>query len=265
MHPILFKLGTFPVGTYGLILTVGFFLALYLAQALAKRDGISAEAVSDLAITLLLAGILGAKLLMIVVDLSSGTPVRQILDPAYLRAGGAIHGGVIGGVVAFFWRMRKLKLPLGPTLDALTPAVALGQAIGRLGCFSAGCCYGTECHLPWAVTFTNPDAHWLSGTPLNLPIHPVQLYTLLANALVMALLLATRGRRRFAGQVGALYFVLEGVGRIVTETWRADLDRGFLLNIPWLSTGRATALAFIAFGLILWVLFRRRHAAEAAA
>ncbi|HLO67760.1 MAG TPA: prolipoprotein diacylglyceryl transferase [Holophaga sp.] len=265
MHPILFKLGSFPVGTYGLILTLGCFLALYLAQVLARRDGIPGDDVSDLAVTLILAGILGAKLLMIVVDVAGGMPLKQVLDPGYLRAGGAVHGGVIGGVAAFFWRMRKLKLPLGPTLDALTPAVALGQAIGRLGCFSAGCCYGTTCHLPWAVTFTRPEAQWLSGTPLGVPLHPVQLYSLLANLLVMGILLLAGRRRAFAGQVGGLYFILEGLGRIITETWRADLDRGFLLNIPWLSTGRATALAFIAFGVLLLVLFRRRKAAEVAA
>lgn len=264
MHPILFKIGSFPVGTYGLILTVGFFLALALAQRLARRDAIPADRIADLAISLLLGGIIGSKALMIIVDLASGVPPAQILDLGYLRAGGAIHGGVIGGLAVFFWRMRKLKLPLAATLDALTPAVALGQAIGRMGCFSAGCCYGTECHLPWAVTFTNPDAQWLSGTPLNVPVHPVQLYTLAANAAVMGILLFAGRRRRFAGQVGALYFILEGIGRIVTEIWRADLDRGFLMGIPWLSTGRLTALIFVAFGAFLWFWYSRSPRPEAA-
>ncbi|NTV74966.1 MAG: prolipoprotein diacylglyceryl transferase [Holophaga sp.] len=264
MHPILFKIGSFPVGTYGLILTVGFFLALALAQRLGRGDGIPSEGLADLAVSLLLGGIIGAKLLMIIVDLFSGVPPAQIFDLGYLRAGGAIHGGVIGGLAVFFWRMRKLKLPLAGTLDALTPAVALGQAIGRLGCFAAGCCYGTECHLPWAVTFTNPDAQWLSGTPLHMPVHPVQLYTLAANAIVLGVLLLAGRRRRFAGQVGALYFVLEGAGRIVTEIWRADLDRGFLLGIPWLSTGRLTALAFVAFGAFLWFWYSRAPRPEVA-
>jgi phosphatidylglycerol:prolipoprotein diacylglycerol transferase len=260
MHPILFKIGSFPLGTYCLILTVGFVLALALAQRLGRRDGIAADSLSDLAITLLLAGILGAKLLMIIVDLFGGVPFSRILDPGYLRAGGAIHGGVIAGTAAFFWRIKRLKMPLAATLDALAPAVALGQAIGRLGCFSAGCCYGTECHLPWAVTFTNPDAAWLSGTPLGLPLHPVQLYSSLASACILGLLLLAGSRRRFTGQVMALYFILEGVARIVVEMWRGDLDRGFLLGVPWLSTGRLTALAFMAFGIFLWIwLGRAKH------
>lgn len=267
MHPILFRIGSFPVGTYGLILTAGFFLALVLAQRLGRRDGIPAEDLSDLAISLLIGGIVGAKLLMIIVDLAGGMPARQLLDPGYLRAGGAIHGGVIGGVAVFFWRIKAHRMAIPATLDALTPAVALGQAIGRLGCFSAGCCYGTACQAPWAVTFTSPDAHWLSGTPLGIPLHPVQLYTFLANLLVLALLLGAGRYRRFAGMVASLYFVLEGVQRMVTETWRGDLDRGFLLGVPWLSTGRATALAFVAFGLGLgaWFWVRRDRTPEAAA
>ena len=174
----------------------------------------------------------------------------------------AVDGGIIGATLAFFWRVRRLKLPVAATLDCLTPALALGQAVGRLGCFSAGCCYGTACGLPWAVTFTDPTARSFSGTPLDLPLHPVQLYTFLANLLVMALLLGFRRRRRFAGQISACYFILEGAGRILTEHWRGDLDRGFLLGVPWLSTGRLTSAMFIVFGCSLLAWFSRARRAE---
>jgi len=258
MHPILFKIGNFPIGTYGLLLTVGFFLALMLAQWLGRKEGIPQESISDLAITLLLAGVIGSKLLMVIVDLCNGVGFAQVFDLGYLRAGGAIHGGIIGATAAFFWRVKRLKLPLAPTLDCLTPAVALGQAIGRLGCFSAGCCYGTACTLPWAVTFTDPNAQLLSGTPLEMALHPVQLYTFLANFLIMAILLVIRKYRRFSGQVSGCYFILEGIGRMVTEHWRGDLDRGFLLGIPWLSTGRLTSSLFVLFGCGLLAWFSRR-------
>ena len=264
MHPILFKIAGFPLGTYGLLLTLGFFLALALAQRLARQDGLSPESLSDLAITLLIAGIIGSKLLMMAVDLMNGYSFAQILDPGYLRAGGAVHGGIIAATLAFFWRVKRLKLPLALTLDCLTPAVALGQGIGRLGCFAAGCCYGTACHAPWAVTFTNPDANYLSGTPLGDPIHPVQLYTLLANLLIMGLLLGIRKHRRFVGQVSACYFMLEGIGRMITEIWRADLDRGVWMGISWLSTGRLTALLFILFGAGLWGWYSSRRQTEVA-
>jgi phosphatidylglycerol:prolipoprotein diacylglycerol transferase len=257
MHPILFSLGSFPIGTYGLLLTAGFFLALVLAQRLGRQQGLAPEAISDLAITLLLAGVVGSKLLMILVDLLNGVSFRQVFDLGYLRAGGAIHGGIIGALLAFFWRVRRLRLPFAKTLDCLTPALALGQAVGRLGCFSAGCCYGTASTLPWAVTFTDPNAQLLSGTPLAVPLHPVQLYTFLANLLVMGILLLMWRHRRYPGQLAGCYFILEGLGRMVTEHWRGDLDRGFLMGVPWLSTGRLTSSLFILFGCGLLVWFAR--------
>jgi phosphatidylglycerol:prolipoprotein diacylglycerol transferase len=265
MYPILFRIGNFPIGTYGLLLTLGFFLALALAQHLGRREGIAREHISDLAITVLLAGVIGSKLLMVIVDLANGASFRSVFDLGYLRAGGAIHGGIIGATLAFFWRVKRLKLPVVRTGDCLTPAVALGQAVGRLGCFVAGCCYGTSCSLPWAVTFTDPNAQILSGTPLAVPLHPVQLYTALTNFLIMAALLVLGRHRRFVGQVTGCYFVLEGIGRMITEHWRGDLDRGFLLGIPWLSTGRFTSVLFILFGVAWLFWLGRRRRAEAAA
>lgn len=268
MHPILFQIGSFPVGTYGLILALGFLISLWFAKRSAREEGVDPEAIVDLAIVLLLAGILGSRLLMVIVDLIKGVPFSVVFDPALLRAGGHIHGGIIAGAIAFFWRMRKLKLNLPTTADILAPAIALGQGIGRLGCMAAGCCYGSECHLPWAVTFTNPDAHMMSGTPLGIPLHPVQLYTLLANLAVVAVLVVWRKRRAFVGQLAALYFMLEGVQRFAMEAFRDDPDRGTgWLGQAWLSTGRVTALGFIVFGIGLWVWFhllkKRQPAVEA--
>lgn len=257
MHPILFTFGAFPIGTYGLLLLVGFLAGLFLARHLGKRDRLDADGLTDISVSVLLGGILGSKLLMIIVDTIHGAPLSSIFSLATLRAGGAIHGGVILGLITFFWRVRALKLPMRPAMDALTPGLALGQAIGRLGCFFAGCCYGSDCHAPWAVVFTNPDAAAFSGTPLDMPLHPVQLYNSFANLAVMAALLLIGRKRRFEGQVAACYFLLEGLGRTITEFWRGDLDRGVWLGIPWLSTGRLTGLLFIATGVVLWVWFQR--------
>lgn len=263
MHPILFTLGAFPVGTYGLMLTLGFLAGIWLVMRLGKRDQLEPDALADIAVAVLVGGILGSKLLMIVVDMIHGEPLSEVFSLGTLRAGGAVHGGVILGLLTFFWRMRKLKLPLDATMDALVPGIALGQAIGRWGCFFAGCCYGTESHLPWAVTFTSPDIS--QGTPLFMPLHPVQLYNSLANFLVVGLLLLVGRRRRFRGQVGACYFALEGLGRMITETWRGDLDRGVWLGISWLSTGRLTGLLFILIGVVLWIVFQRRRQTPAEA
>lgn len=257
MHPILFQIGSFTLGTYGLLLLAGFLAGLFVARHLGKRDHLSADALTDLAVSVLLGGILGSKLLMIVVDTIHGAPLSQAFSFDTLRAGGAIHGGVLGGLLMFFWRIRALDLPLPSTMDALAPAVALGQAIGRWGCLMAGCCYGSETHVPWAITFTNPEAELFSGTPLGMALHPVQIYNSLANLAVLGLLLLLGRKRRFAGQVGGAYFLLEGAGRALTETWRGDLDRGVWFGFPWLSTGRLTSLAFVLVGAGLWIWFKR--------
>lgn len=264
MHPILVRFGDFPIGTYGLLLTFGFFLALLLARRHAREAGIDPEAITDLAISLLIAGVVGAKLAMIVVELAKGVPMAEVFSLATLRAGGAVHGGIIGGVIVFFWRMKKHHLPLDKTMDILAVAIPVGQAIGRLGCFMAGCCYGTECHHAWAVTFTDIDARMLSGTPLEVPLHPVQLYTFVMNATVFGILMLLKARKRFDGQLVAAYFLLEGLGRAIVEVWRGDLDRGAWFDLPWLSTGRLTAFAFILFGLGLWTWLSRRAPAQRA-
>jgi phosphatidylglycerol:prolipoprotein diacylglycerol transferase len=259
MRPILFKIGNFPVGTYGLLLTLGFLAGMFLARRLGKRDTLEPDALTDIAVSVLLGGILGSKLLMILVDTINGAPLSSAFSLDTLRAGGAIHGGIILGLITFFWRMRKLRLPLSSTMDALTPGLALGQAIGRWGCFFAGCCYGSACQAPWAVTFTNPAAASFSGTPLDTPLHPVQLYNSLANFTVLGLLLLIGRKRRFKGQVAAGYFLLEGVGRTLTEAWRGDLDRGVWFGQPWLSTGRLTGIFFVFIGMTLWLWFQRPH------
>ncbi len=265
MHPYLIQLGSFPIGTYGLMLALGFFAGTALAKRQGRLDGLEGEVIPDLAITLLLAGILGAKLVLILVEMVQGRMTfGEVFTLATLRAGGHIHGGIILGAAAFFWKVRpSTGLPVPKVGDALVPGVALGQAIGRLGCFAAGCCFGTTCTLPWAVTFRDPHAAELSGTPLGIPLHPVQLYTFLANLAVVAILLWARPKRRFPGQILALYFGLEGLQRLGVETWRGDLDRGFWLGLSWLSTGRLTALGFIAFGAVSWFWYQRKATREA--
>ena len=261
MHPVLFKVGTLTIGTYGLLLSFGFFLALVLSKHLGKREGISTKKIVDLSVSLLFAGVVGSKLLMIVVDLFNGADIVGILDLAYLRAGGAIHGGIISAVIAFFWQTKRLRLPVLKTMDCMSPALALGQAVGRLGCFYAGCCYGTTSSLPWAVTFVDIEAQNISGTPLAIPLHPVQLYSFLSSLIVTVMLLMVFKRRQFVGQVSGCYFVMEGALRIIVEHWRGDIDRGFLLGIPWLSTGRLTSCLFVIFGiLILGYSVRNRQA-----
>jgi len=262
MHPYLLSIGTFKIGTYGVIYAASYLLAVEVWYRLSRREGIAPESVLAMAFTCMLSGVLGAKLLMVIVTLADGVPVAEALDPSVLlHSAGFFHGAVIGGTIGLLGSAWRLKAPLAGTLDSCFPGVALGQGVGKLGCFCAGCCYGTVSHLPWAVTFTDPQAHLLSGTPLGVPLHPVQLYTLAINMVSLGILLAVWRRRRFPGQVAALYFILEGVQRSIIETWRGDLDRGVWLGLPWLSTGRITGLVLVLFGIFLWAFFTRKAVA----
>jgi len=256
MHPILFRIGSFEVGTYGLMIAVGFLVALWLAKRQGERDGIAAELIVDLSITLLLAGVIGAKLLMVIVDLLNGESMSSVFSWETLRAGGAVHGGILLAAAAFYWRIRQLKMPLAKTLDVITYAVPIGQAIGRIGCITAGCCYGAYCELPWAISFHNHESARF-GTPLDIPLHPVQFYFGLSNLVVFVILAIFVKHRKFFGQISAMYFMLEGIFRIVLETWRGDLDRGLWLNSTWLSTGRITGILFVLLGTAIWFLSLR--------
>ena len=253
MYPVLFNIGTFQVGTYGLLLSFAFCLALVLSQYLGKRGGIPTKKTFDLAISLLIAGVIGSKILMIIVDLFNGTDIVDIFDIKYLRAGGVVHGGIISAVIVFFWQSKRLGMPIANTMDCLVPSLALGQAVGRLGCFCAGCCYGTVSNLPWAVTFVDIDTQIISGTPLAVPLHPVQIYSFLSSIIIMVVLLVIFKSRHFVGQVSGCYFVMEGIARIIIEYWRGDIGRGFFLGMPWLSTGRITSCFFIIFGVTIFI------------
>ena len=265
MHPILFDLGPLPIGTYGLILIVAFWAGSLLARQLGARDGHAPDFIWDLTFALLISGVLGAKLLLIVVglltplDQAGALTVEEAFSLNTLRAGGVVHGAVIAGVSVFIWKVRKMNYDQVASIgDALVGGLSLGQGIGRWGCLMAGCCFGTPSDSPFAIIFTNPLAALYAGTTLNLPLHPTQLYASLSNFLILGILLWAWPRRQFKGQLFAAYFILEGIGRSVIETWRGDLARGTWWGIDGLSTGRLTAGLFILFGLSVWFYGRRR-------
>ena len=148
------------------------------------------EEVTNLAIYCALAGLAGAKLFMFLFNFDEyRNDPKSIFSLNTLQAAGVFQGGFLLALMVAIWYMRKVHLPAFQTFDILAPGVALGHAIGRIGCFAAGCCWGTECNLPWAVTFSNLEANKLTGVPLHVSLHPTQLYESLAEALIFVLLL----------------------------------------------------------------------------
>jgi phosphatidylglycerol---prolipoprotein diacylglyceryl transferase len=255
MLPQLIKIGDFFIPSYGVLVTLGFLAGLLVATRLAAKSGLSKDAVVNLGVYCALAGILGAKLAMILLDLDyyRQNP-REIFTFSTLQAGGVFQGGLILALVVAFFYMRKVKLPGLLTADVLAPGVALGHAIGRAGCFAAGCCWGLECHRSWAVTFTNPAANQLFGTPLNVPLHPTQLYEAGAEALTFIVLLTRFRRPHRAGAIIGLYLVLYSVVRFVVEFFRyheqANLFDGPFSAAQWISLGTLLLGA--------WLLARKR-------
>jgi phosphatidylglycerol:prolipoprotein diacylglycerol transferase len=255
--PVLIDFGFFKLPTYGVLLAIGLGLALWTARRRAFSVDLPGDKVFDLGLWVLIWGLVGGKVLLVVTEPSYLSSVDGIIG--LLRAGGVFYGGLIGAIAAATVLFRRYHLPFFPVVDVLSPSVALGHAIGRLGCFAAGCCYGARCSLPWAVTFTNPLAHEISGTPLGVPLHPSQLYEAtfnLANFAFLAVLFRSRPR---PGTVFAAYLMSYGTGRFLLEMLRGDPDRGFVLS-GLLSTSQAIALVMIALGLGVLIVARRRTA-----
>src|SRR5689334_16127716 len=171
MHPRLFDLGPITVYTYGVLLAAAYLLGLKLAMVRAKSRGLDQTRVLDLGIYIIISALIGAKLLLLVTDFRSfASNPAQLIDLA--RSAGLFYGGLILAVIVALWYIRRIGLPLWTTCDVFAPGIALGHVVGRMGCFFAGCCYGRETHVPWAITFHDTFAAANVGTPLDRPPQP---------------------------------------------------------------------------------------------
>ncbi len=262
MFPEVFRIGGFFLPTYGLLVALAFLTALWIAGRLADKAGLHKETVLNLGIYCALAGIVGAKLLMIVLDPAVRSNWREIFSLSTLQAAGIFYGGFIAALVTAFVYMWRNGLPAWKTADAFAPGLALGHAIGRLGCFSAGCCWGLPTRLPWAVTFTNPRANELVGVPLGVTLHPTQLYESLGELVIFAGLYFIFLRPHRDGSVVSLYLVLYGMLRFAVEFVRFHDPQSNPLTGPF-STEQWISLALVAVGLGYWLFARNRQAVTA--
>ena len=262
MFPEVFRIGGFFLPTYGLLVAIAFLAALWVAGRLAAKAGLHKETVLNLGIYCALAGIVGAKLLMIVLDPTVRGNWREIFSLSTLQAAGIFYGGFVAALATAFAYMWRNGLPALKTADAFAPGLALGHAIGRLGCFSAGCCWGVPTHLPWAVTFTNPRANELVGVPLGVPLHPTQLYESLGELIIFAALYLGFLRPHRDGSIVSLYLVLYGLLRFGVEFVRFHDQQSNPLTGPF-STEQWISLALVALGLCYWLFARNRQAVTA--
>jgi len=249
---------TITLHTYGLLLAIAFIAGLWVASREAKRQGLDAGRVTDMAIWVLIAGLIGAKVLLVLVDFHYYQRSPRELWSIF-QSGGVFYGGLIGGALVAWWYARRHGLAGWSTADALAPGVMLGQAIGRLGCFAAGCCWGKPTSLPWAVTFTDVYASRAVGTPMDTPLHPSQLYESGAAFLIFAFLLWLLPRKRFDGQVTLAYVALYSAVRFGLEFLRGDPERGSWFGGA-LSTSQVIAIVLLLGTAVLLPRLRRTQA-----
>lgn len=263
MHPILFKLGPVTVHSYGFMMALGVAAALWFLAREGKRQGLDASRLLDAAFFVIIVSLLGAKLILLVGDLS-----YYLKNPKQLfwiaRSGGVFQGGLAFGILFALWYFRRKKIPTWKVADIAAPAVALGHGFGRIGCFLAGCCFGKECTLPWAATFHDAYAHDLTGIPLDQSLHPVQIYEAILNFLNFLFLAVLLRRKSFDGQVFPVYIINYSVIRYFTELFRGDHAEGTYLfrgNSALLSVSypQFFCLVGLVAGILLYRVFKRRR------
>ena len=248
MFPKIISSESFFLPTYGVLVALAFLAAIWTTGRLARRAGLQQDLVVNLAIYCALAGMLGAKLLMFAFDWETyASDPGQILSWSTIQAMGVYQGGLILALITAALYIRKQGMPGLVTADVFAPGIALGHAIGRIGCFAAGCCWGAECKRSWAVTFTDPAANEVTGVPLNVPLHPTQLYEAGTEALIFAFLYWRFRREHRPGTIIGLYLVLYSIARFSVEFLRYHEQGlyGALSLTQWIS------LATLLVGLAL--------------
>lgn len=253
VHPIALQLGRFTITSYGAMVALAFVAGLWTASRRSARDGIPGEKILDLGPWLIVGAILGARILYVTSywrEEFSGRSVMEIF--AVWRGGLVFYGGLIGASLACVLYARWKRVPLWKLADVLAPSVALGSVFGRLGCLLNGCCYGSACHLPWAITFP-PESR---SAPPGVPLHPVQLYDSLLNLVCYLGLAWLYRRKKFDGQVFAVYLVAYAFLRSFVEMFRGDYPQHYLGG--WATPAQLLSIAILAAGLGLLVVLRRR-------
>jgi phosphatidylglycerol:prolipoprotein diacylglycerol transferase len=248
MVPILFRLGGFTVNAYGFFIAVGFIVGFVIAIRTARAKGIPFERVVDLFFYTLLSSILGSRILFVLTEFDffrkNPSKILNIWEGGLVFYGGLILATAVSAVY-----MKRHRMPFWKMADLFSPPIALGLFLGRIGCFFAGCCYGTETSLPWAVVFTNPD----SLARLNVPLHPTQLYDA-ANGLVLFVILVWMEKRKaFDGQVFGCFVFLYSATRFFIEMVRGDPRGSFLGSALSTSQGIGMGLAIASLFMLFYL------------
>lgn len=249
MFPTLFQIGHFRLSTYGLMMMLAFIAGIWLAVRRGRERGISRDFIQDVSTVILLSSLLGARGLYVLTHLDEFQGRwLDIINPMQADgtigiAGLVLLGGVLAAIPTAIWYTRKHGLDVREVIDLLSPSLALGMALGRVGCLLNGCCYGKSCDLPWAITY--PETSYLHSLGA---IHPTQAYLMVGDLALMAFLLWVAARRRFAGQVFASFLMAYAPLRFSVEFLR-DYEASMILG--HLGSWAVTTSQMISLGMLL--------------
>lgn len=246
MHPELFRIGSFTIHTYGFMIMLGaVFGFLYMSYSAKKELGIEKDKIQNLAILIILAAFVGGKLLFYLENPSYYFGSMEAMRRNF-RTGFVFYGSLLFAIPVVIWYFKKEKWPLWPMMDRIAITACIIHAMGRMGCFFAGCCHGLPTDVPWGITFR----HRLSqAEPLHTALHPTQLYSSFMILTILGILWMLKRHQRFEGQLFFVYIILYAVGRGVIEVFRGDEERGYIID------GILSHSQFISIIVILVTLF----------
>lgn len=229
-----FTIGKFTIHGYGVMIAIGFLLAIFLTTFRAKKKGLDPEIVVDLALISVIGGFVGAKILFVITNFKAFLKAPL----SVLGSGGfVVYGGIIFASLFIFLYSKKKKFVFLEYMDLLVPQVAIAQGFGRLGCFCAGCCYGAETTSPLGVVF--PEG---SLSPVGVKLWPTQIFSAAGDFVIFAVLVLLSRKIKKHGNITCLYFILYGIGRFSVEFFRNDTELYF--NV-------LTQAQFISIGMVI--------------
>ncbi len=240
MHPTLFNVGPFTVYSYGVMVAIGFMVATFFIYKAAPSFGFDKNKVIDINIISLIAGIIGARALYVILNLSYYA--REPLEVLYISRGGLVwYGGFLASCVSMFLYSRAAGYNFWSLLDLMVPYVALAQAFGRIGCFLNGCCYGIRSPDSYPLKVLYPGE--------GFPRHPTQLYSAVVLFTLFILLKAWQDRRRFNGEIFLGYCILYSAERFAMEFLRGDNPK-FVLG---LTISQEISIAVFAASALIFI------------
>jgi len=245
MRPTLINIFGLPVRSYGLMLVLGFTLAVLRLVKAAKAKGWAADRMYDLGLTALLSGVLGARLIFVLINPQTESLARFF---RFWEGGLSFHGGLAFAAIAVYIHCRIIKIPFLEFADLVAPSLAIAYGVTRIGCFLNGCCYGAPTNLPWGCVFSG---HGVT-TP---PSHPTQIYSAICSFIIYFILVRASIIPRKPGYVLTLYVGLYGIYRFIVEHFRAGFSASYL---AWgLTEAQVVSIVMIVASIAIMIIFFR--------